>query len=435
MRLPVFCDACFKTHADIERALVAPLRAAGMAVTIVGVDVWPGDALVDHQRLRRESVRVVPYDHFESWDQATVDADLRRLCRTTEPGCARCAKKLAACPFPDYRKKLCPGHEYCAVPPRMRCPPFTAEASANPEKTAYIQTPYRPRMQLNAYRQLHTEARVALHLNRTAARARGVGQTSVLTAPRSMVAIALGSDFAPLANFTISVADVLAASRDPSTLYTSNQNDRGGFTDGFLLGHPTPVVRVLSRLHAMSAARDAGGLGQHGGAHGVRPEALGTREASYEVGLRSSLERLNLTRRVTCMRFVKIRAHGGLDYARCLDKSAWLTSCSPLTTRAVPPLQGVHRCPASAEEAELATLGDAQEGHADVKATAAEDHATAAPAASLAVAVRLRAAAPMPFGECMHHKQGTDRDGKSRRRVKTMATVRRRVDLLAVADE
>ena len=50
---------------------------------------------------------------------------------------------------------------------------------------------------------------------------------------------------------------------------------------------------------------------------------------SLEGTLKERIVSQGYTRQVTCMRFVKVRAHGGLESTRCLKKADWAAKCSP----------------------------------------------------------------------------------------------------------
>lgn len=138
----------------------------------------------------------------------------------------------------------------------------------------------------NAYRALHTEQRVAFFLRSAAGRSLDV-------------AIALSPDIEPLDE--LNVSDVLLVNQTPAMVLGSDQNDRYGYTNGFLIGKPAPLARIMGRLDQLLKSR-------------LPAEGLPT---DYEGVLKLSFERARLERRATPMRFVKVRANGKRVYTEC----------------------------------------------------------------------------------------------------------------------
>lgn len=214
--------------------------------------------------------------------------------------------------------------------------------------------------------------------------------------------VALCGDFLPLNN--LSVADVLEASNEPSTLLTSNQNDRFGFTDGFVAGNPLAVAKVLGRLDDVLKGRLVNTTTTYG---------------DFESGFKESFVHHGIRRVVTCMRFVKVRAHGGLDYTRCLDRKQWLRTCSPdpssLPDRGRIP--SMPRCPTTATQAYKEIEADhlpiqasdsATTGHHAPRAGMNDSDAPVEGdswALSKGRVTFLRVRAPIPRGVCMQHDE------------------------------
>ena len=238
----------------IRNAIIAPLEQdAGLAVTIVGIDIDVGSHHVDGQILDRSffessvvasqsdimcansSLRTrpsgaLPFACVLSVTQDHVDADLRTLCRATAPGCL---------PKSQVKKIRTDSKSYNRLLAGMRCPPFASTSSTPPSKKrakGEAQTPqlsmYSPSAMQNAYRQLHVEARVSEFL-------REYG-------PGYKLAIAMSADVLPLVN--LRAAHALTAAEDESILLTPDQMDRFGVTNGFMVGNPKALMKVTGRL-------------------------------------------------------------------------------------------------------------------------------------------------------------------------------------------
>lgn len=262
-----------------KKRIVKPLQAANLTVDVLGFDVDVGNTLVDGTHVDSAlSVKVTRFDMLHSIPQADVDAQIWRLCGG-----------VLGCSNPRTGKQ--------------RCPPLAFPFSTTQEvrKRGWL---YGLSYLLNAYRQMHTELRIANFLAQPA------------FASRYAATIVMTADVAVLRH--VSLPDVLRAAQEPHTLYTVNQNDRSGFTDGLLIGHPLPVTHVLSRLSAVTS-----------GDLWLGPD--GREYTDYEGLLKYSFEHHNLTRRTTCLPFVKVRANGRLAYYGCLtsNQEAWVERCSP----------------------------------------------------------------------------------------------------------
>ena len=113
------------------------------------------------------------------------------------------------------------------------------------------------------------------------------------------MAIVLGPDF----HFAmdVEVADVRRAAAERGAVFTTVMNDADGYTNGFYIGHPVPLARIMSRFYAHTKLM-ALELGQR--YDGQRfPH-------NYEVLLRRAFVRHNVQRLRTSMVFFKIRANG-----------------------------------------------------------------------------------------------------------------------------
>lgn len=318
----------------LRRRVIGPLEASGLAIDLLGFDVDPGTQPVDGWVLERDHLAppsrpgVVPFRQLFSLPQEAVDAKLRRLCNATLPGC-------------DPRRPK-PGKTSLEYDPAaLRCPPMVAPIKFRREWSEYyaglpLAQPYSPPTQLNAYRQLHAEARLGRYLE--------------LHAPRYRIAVAIVADALPLVDLDVRAA-LSAADSTPRVLLTPNQNDREGFTNGFLVGHPEAVGKISRRLYDLAARRAMPGVGAH--------------PTSYEGMLAAGFALHRIERRILCMRFVKVRAGGGLDYVRCLDTggalrgsregggwravraSQWAIACTPPpgSLPSLPPIRRILSCP------------------------------------------------------------------------------------------
>ena len=238
---------------SVIRRILRPLRRDGHSVYIVGFNLDVGDAsAVDGVRLNhsasqwrvnRSGVAVARFDAYNEVLQTKVDAEIDRIC----PG-------LACQTFDDY-------------------------VSA---RTLTVR---------NAFRQLHSEMRVGQFLRINVSRG--------LNVPRYDVAIVLGPDF----HFAmdVEVADVRRAAAERGAVFTADMNDADGYTNGFYIGHPQPLSRIMSRFYTHTKLM-ALELGQR--YDGQRfPH-------NYEVLLRRAFVQHNIQRLRTSMVFFKIRANG-----------------------------------------------------------------------------------------------------------------------------
>ena len=341
----------------IRQAIVAPLETAGCTTELLGVDIDVGDAVVDGVKLGgralftphaeggrgRSSGRaghavaappLVPLAHLLSMPQAKVDERLSRLCGASAPGCVpsnhtppptnAAAAATAATSSMSYGRYIPTG-----AARTVRCPPlvsdlvyptrreemarlYASDASAALRAGARLMRPYHEAAMVNAYRQLHTEWRVGQYLH--------------ARAHRYDAAVALTADAVPLMN--LSARDVLAAAEHGRALLTSDQNDRQGYTNGLVAGHPLTMARVLRRLYDL--------------AHGRMP-AVAEVPTDYEGIFKASFDLHALERRVTCMRFAKVRANGKLAYTKCLG-DRWVRECSA-PDQPLRPLTELPHCP------------------------------------------------------------------------------------------
>jgi hypothetical protein len=229
----------------VIRHIMRPLRRDGHSVYIVGFNLDVGhNTTVDGLRLNRSRAAVVQFDAYDEVLQTEVDVEIDRIC----PG--------LACPtFDDYTSK------------------------------------YRTLNIRNAFRQLHSEMRVARFLRSNVSRG--------LYPSKYDAAIVLGPDF-HLA-LDLDVADVRRAAADRGVVFTSRMNDADGYTNGFYIGHPVPLARIMSRFYAHTKLM-ALEVGQRYDGQRL--------PHNYEVLLRRAFVRHKIQRLTTSAVFFKIRANG-----------------------------------------------------------------------------------------------------------------------------
>ena len=150
-----------------------------------------------------------------------------------------------------------------------RCVGFRCELRYDGEGLAYLTR--------NAFRQLYVEWQVSEFLS--------------VNSGKFDVAIATGSDF--LFVKEISTLDVLSAARNSDVVFTTNMNDAGGFTNGFYIGHPETLSKVLRRYSEFHEF----------------PGSDSYFQADYEKVLKDAFEYNNVSRKVTDMPFCKVRAN------------------------------------------------------------------------------------------------------------------------------
>ena len=227
----------------VIRRILQPLRRDGHSVYIVGFNLDVGhNTTVDGLHLNRSRTAVVRFDAYDEVLQTEVDAEIDRIC----PG-------LACQTFDDYGAR-----------------------------THNIR---------NAFRQLHSEMRVARFLRSNVSRG--------LDASRYDAAIFLGPDF-HLA-MDVDVAAVRRAAAERGAVFTTRMNDADGYTNGFYIGHPVPLARVMSRFYTHTKLM-ALELGQRYDGQRL--------PHNYEVLLRRAFVRHKIQRLTTSGVFFKIRANG-----------------------------------------------------------------------------------------------------------------------------
>lgn len=259
-----------KTWPHIQSRILSPLQRSsllplGANVSVLYFDI-DADSVDGVKASPWESILSPPHPNSTRIAQSEIDDELRRMCAPApRPGCVtQCAPHLACAP--------------------ARCPPFVDPAQ---DAGRGRMATYDAGAMQNAYRALHAEQRVSFFLRSPVGRAMDV-------------AIALSPDIEPLDD--LNVSDVLLANQSSGILLGSGQNDRYGYTDGFLVGKPAPLARVTGRLGELVTSR-------------LAAEGLPT---DYEGVLKLSFDRAGLERRITTMRFVKVRATGKRAYRECL---------------------------------------------------------------------------------------------------------------------
>ena len=227
----------------VVRRILQPLRRDGHSIYIVGFNLDVGNtSTVDGIRLNRSRTALVRFDAYDEAIQTEVDAEIDRIC----PG-------LACRTFDDYGAR-----------------------------TLNIR---------NAFRQLHSEMRVARFLRSNVSRG--------LDASRYDAAIFLGPDF-HLA-MDVDVAAVRRAAAERGAVFTTRMNDADGYTNGFYIGHPVPLAKIMSRFYAHTKLM-ALELGQRYDGQRL--------PHNYEVLLRRAFVRHKIQRLTTSGVFFKIRANG-----------------------------------------------------------------------------------------------------------------------------
>ena len=215
--------------------------SASLDVYIFNLDV-AGDR-VDGVLLNQQDVAHAPYTFLESANQSSITHLIAARCGSLD---------AAACRF-----KTGP-FEHFSVP--------------------LLSSP----VVLNALRQLYSENRVAHFL-----------RAHVLDYD---VAIVCGADIYPA--LTINLNDVRHAATLLDGVYTTVVQDAEGYTNGFYIGHPLPMIRILRRwdeLHSLAA---------------ISPLA----HRDYERILKASFEMHHIRRHVTPMVFFKVRANGQVSW-------------------------------------------------------------------------------------------------------------------------
>jgi len=225
----------------MARHLISPLRHGGSLVDLLGFNLDVGGAAVDGVALNQSHILTVPFTVFDSMNQTAVDDEIDRIC-----------PQLACPTFADYRF-----------------------ARGGP-KTAMIR---------NAFRQLHSEMRVARYLERS------TYDAALVVSPDLRLAL------------DIDLADVHRAVEDRRrAAWTTDVNDADGYTNSFYLGRPSQLSLVLSRFyeHSTLMGLDIGNRSWDGAAY----------PRNYEVLLRRAFVEQRVERLITRMIFFKIRASG-----------------------------------------------------------------------------------------------------------------------------
>merc|ERR1719272_1608265 len=190
------------TWSSVERNVISPLQADGFSITVVSFDLRIGGSLIDGVNACRSS-DVVRCNVCEVDEQARLDLELAHKMeefRRREP---RSYRLFSICNSQWARR------QYTGT--GMSC--FN-----------------------NSLRQLHMENRVAAHLKSHGA--------------QYDVAVALSVDYyvaTPIRLQHVHEAASANASSNP-TVYVTSVNDSGGYTDGFYIGLPSTLARVMGRF-------------------------------------------------------------------------------------------------------------------------------------------------------------------------------------------
>ena len=182
-----------------ERQLLEPLRARGHVVDIYGFNVEVHSPVVDDMPLNQSDVALVPFAALDSWRQEDIDSVIARLC---PDGVLKCKS------FDDQAL------------------PYSRDARVDVKVGRSMST----KGYMNAFRQLHTEMRVA----------------RFMASSSHDVAIAAVPDL-HLAK-KIDAAELHRAASDPAVAFTTTVNDAGGYTNGFYIGQPKTLAKVLDRF-------------------------------------------------------------------------------------------------------------------------------------------------------------------------------------------
>lgn len=248
------------TWPAIQARVVDVLRASQISVTVAVFSMDVGDALIDGCRVDADDVKLVPYDHIEVVQQSDVDAIINSSC----------------------------------TPSLQHCPILTRQHLSLATRR-------------NALRQMYSEAVVGRFLKRTA---------------HSIdAAVVIGPDFFPFDN--LSIADVRIAASNRNITVISSTNPSGSYTNGYYIGHPIPVSKVLQRIDPYFAGRLPVQSGRGYEAHlqaGFALHGVHARLTEFfyvKVRASASLQRLSLF--FLCKHHTNVRcglSAGGLAWAR-----------------------------------------------------------------------------------------------------------------------
>lgn len=243
------------TWPTMRQEVMERMRAHGLQTDVYVFNMDTGGAPVDGNVVANQSdLQVVPATVLESQIQREADRDIAVQCAAMPPN--------HQCAFSYY--------------PTSHKVPYTS-----PKKLA---TAVSERRHLNAMRQLYSERAVGRFLQHT--------QYDVAVVCSSDLYLAL----------PLHMPDIWSAISLPNVLWTTAINDAGlrektGFTDGFYIGQPESLSKVLRRL-------DESALWS-------LPSPY-----DYEVFLRRAFDHHGLVRKVTPMVFFKVRANKVIEYYR-----------------------------------------------------------------------------------------------------------------------
>ena len=243
------------TWPTVEARVLRPLREHGASkIDIYVFNIDTQSASVDgNVAVNASDAHLIPHNVYESMLQNDVDRLVSQRCASMPPG--------FSCKFSYYARE---------------------GADAKARQTVKVAA----RRQLNAMRQLYSEARI--------------GHFLVRRLTKYDVALVIGPDMFLALN--ISIADVLTASRSLHSIVTSLVCDAGrsknesGITNGFYIGHPLALANVLLRLEQTEHWRST------------------DPPFDYESLVRRSFDHHGQVRKPTTMVFFKIRADGKVEW-------------------------------------------------------------------------------------------------------------------------
>lgn len=173
------------TWSALKTRVLDVLREQQMEVYIALLGMQVGDAVVDGCPTRAADDKIIPYDHYQPISQKAADAYI---------------------------------DEHCGPPMLLKCPLLMVQVGSI-------------EFRRNGLRQLYVEAAAGRYLSRVGA--------------KFDAAIAVVPDYFALDNISTAAVRESAVRRD--VVFASNACSAGGITNGFYVGHPTAVAKVMRR--------------------------------------------------------------------------------------------------------------------------------------------------------------------------------------------
>lgn len=244
-----------KTWSNIRKNIVDPILDEKFNLEIYGFNLNVDSTQVDNMIINQKDKTIVPFDYYDEEMQSEFDSknDYNELTNNIYPG-------------------------------------------KNTKRA------------INSIRQMYSESKI---------------RDFLLSPPKKYDSVIVcGPDF--LLNERISISDVINSMNKDHLVYTSNHRDFKGYTNGFYIGNPDALIPILGRYHKINELKQQSETLFHKKKIYInnlkniskkkkKLKKLGILKINYETILKNSFVMEKKIRKVTNMKFIKLRANGDIN--------------------------------------------------------------------------------------------------------------------------